>query len=200
MISLLKKIPVDLGQAEFKHDTAGKRIAFSYVPKNGLNKKALDIGCRDGYWSEELKKLGYQVVSLDIDPNYEGALVCDIEKGMPFEDKNFDLIWCTEVVEHLRNPKFTFWEIERIKKNSGVSIITTPNSHFWIYPIMRLWGWTPQKVQNPDHKQFFNLSTVSKIFEGYKVFGYFPYIFLFFKITKLVNLLSPTFILVKGSK
>jgi SAM-dependent methyltransferase len=198
MISFLKKLPIDLGQAEFKHDTAGKRIAFSYIPKNGQGKLALDIGCRDGYWSDRLKEFGYEVHSLDIDPLYSGAIKCDVEDGLPFDNNKFDLIWCTEVAEHLRKPGFLISEINRItKKDGGMSILTTPNSFFWLYSIVGLWGWTPKKLQNPDHKQFFNIKSIRSLFNGYDVYGYFPYALVFLKIKKLVGFLSPTFILIK---
>ena len=115
IVSMLKKLPIDVGQAEKKHNSAGKKIAFSFIPPvSGTEKKtALDIGCRDGFWSERLKEKGYQVFSLDIEPHYENALKHDVEKGLPYQDKFFDLIWCTEVIEHLRELKFLLKEIGR---------------------------------------------------------------------------------------
>ena len=196
IISLLKKLPIDVGQAEKKHDTAGKRIAFSFVPA-GKNKRALDVGCRDGYWSEELKKGGYVVSSLDIEPLYEGALKHDVEKGLPYPDKSFDLLWCTEVIEHLYEPEKFFKEIERVIKPDGIAVLTTPNSNWWFYKVVMLWGWTPKKLQNPDHKQFFNAESIRVCAKGYELCGFFPYALLFLRIKKAVGLLSPTFILWK---
>ncbi len=196
LVSLLKKLPVDVGQAERKHNSAGKLIAFSFVT-NGTGKRALDIGCRDGYWAERLKKKGYIVSALDLEPKYESALTHNVENGLPFDDDSFDLVWCTEVIEHLHKPRYLLNEIERVLKPNGLAILTTPNSAWWFYAISRLWGWTPQRLQNPDHKQFFREQDIKDMAKGYEVFGYFPYAIRFFRIRSFVGRLSPTFILIR---
>ncbi|MFM2357834.1 MAG: hypothetical protein RJA61_571 [Candidatus Parcubacteria bacterium] len=196
LISFLKKFPIDLGQAEKKHYTAGKKIAFSFVG-DGQGKTALDIGARDGYWSEQLKKKGYKVVSLDIEPYYQGTIKCNVEEGIPCDDKTIDLIWCTEVIEHLHNPSFLLKEINRVLTPTGKAILTTPNSDWWFYKISKLWGWTPKKLQNPDHKQFFKEKTIRNIASGYDLYGYFPYALFFLRIKRMIGFLSPTFIFVR---
>ncbi|MDO8589682.1 MAG: class I SAM-dependent methyltransferase [bacterium] len=199
LISLLKKLPIDLGQAEYKHGAAEKMIALSLIPKSGEGLVALDMGCRDGYWSERIKEFGYTVISLDIEPKYQEAIKHDLENGLPFGNNYFDLIWCTDVIEHLHKPDFLIREIGRTLKTGGTAIITTPNSAFWFYHVVKLWGWTPQKLQNADHKQFFDLRGIKKLASGYQIYGYFPYLnFFFFKIKKLVGFLSPTFIMVNS--
>ena len=197
LIQLLKKLPIDVGQAEKRHDTAGKRIAFSFVPKEGYGKTALDIGCRDGYWSERLKSFGYTISALDLDPDYEGALRHNVENGLPYPDKSFDLIWCTEVVEHLWRPSLLFAEIERVVRPGAMAVLTTPNSTCWFYGLLRFFGHTPQSLQNPDHKQFFDRKSIITLASGYEIGGYFPYTPPFFRINLGVGLLSPTFILWK---
>lgn len=199
-ISYLKKLPVDLGQAEKKHNTAAKNISFNFINSTN-NKKALDIGSRDGYWSEKLTNKGFEVISVDINPTHRNNVaICDLEVGLPFKDNTFDLIWCTEVIEHLNNPKNLIMEIERIIKPLGTSILTTPNSSCWFYYIFKIFGYTPQKLQNPDHKQFFNEESIRNITEDYNLFGYFPYFIKTFRINNFIGLLSPTFILVNISK
>jgi len=196
LISFLKKLPIDVGQAERKHDSAGKQIAFSFVLV-GAGKRALDIGCRDGYWSERLKEKGFTVSSLDIEPHYESALTHDVENGLPFDDASFDLVWCTEVIEHLHAPKYLLDEIDRVLKPGGRAILTTPNSGWWFYAIVRLWGWTPQKLQNLDHKQFFSERDLRQLASGYDLLGYFPYAIRFYPLRSLIGFLSPTFIFVR---
>lgn len=199
IIRLLKKLPVDIGQAEMKHRSAGKKIACSFIPKvkHSHKKTALDIGCRDGYWSDWLKKRGYKVTSIDIEPLYKGAIICDVEDGLPFKKSSFDIVFCTEVIEHLHKPSLLISEIDRVLKKGGRSVLTTPNSNWFFYWFTRLFGYTPDKLQNRDHKQFFSYKTLQSISPGYKIFGYFPYILFFKKISKLVDPLSPTFIFTK---
>lgn len=199
LVSLLKKLPIDVGQAERKHDSAGKLIAFSFIEKCA-GKRALDIGCRDGYWSERLKQKGYAVSALDLEPHYESALTHNVENGLPYADGSFDLVWCSEVIEHLYRPEFLFAEVERVLAPGGQAVFTTPNSAWWFYPLVRLWGWTPKKLQNPDHKQFFSERDMARVAKGYRLFGYFPYAVRFWRIRRLAGLLSPTFILVRRPK
>lgn len=197
IISLVQKLPLDLGQADRKHNTAGKNIALSFI-KRSRGKKALDIGCRDGYWSEVLKKKGYKTKSLDIEPHYKSAIKCDVEDGIPFKDNSFDLVWCTEVIEHLKNPRFLISEIDRVAKKDSTVIITTPNSAWWGYWILKMFGVSPKSVQNKDHKQFFNIKSIKKIAPEYRVYGYFPYAFLFLRIRYFIGFLSPTFVLIRN--
>lgn len=199
IVSLIKKLPIDVGQAEKKHNTAGKQIAFSLV-RNGMGKTALDIGCRDGYWSERIATKGYKVKSLDREPHYKEAIKHNAEKRLPYQANSFDLVWCTEVIEHLNNPKFFLKEIERIIKKDGISILTTPNSNWWLYWIVKLFGYSPEKLQNKDHKQFFNEKDLRKLAHEYQFFGYFPYALFFLKIRCFIGFLSPTFIFYKKFK
>ena len=196
LIAWLKKLPFDVGQAEHKHDSAGKRIAFSFIG-GGAGKHALDIGCRDGYWSERLKGQGYEVSSLDLEPYYAPAITHNVESGLPYPDNHFDVVWCTEVLEHLHTPGYLLEEIERVLIPGGMAVLTTPNSNWWFYWIVRVWGWTPQKLQNPDHKQFFTERAIRTLAPGYELMGYFPYAVRFYPIRSLVGALSPTFVLVR---
>lgn len=199
IIKLLKKLPIDIGQAEKKHCSAGKRIACSFVPKveKRLNKTALDVGCRDGYWTIWLNNQGYKVTSLDIEPHYKNAIKHDVNKGLPFKNSAFDLVFCTEVVEHLEKPEQFLKEVDRVLKPKGKSVITTPNSNWFLYWLLKPLGWTPALLQNSDHKHFFDELTVKRLFKQYRLYGYFPYMFIFKRLSFWIGKLSPTFILIK---
>ena len=195
MINLLKKLPVDFGQGELRAITKGKKIAMSYV-ENTKNKSALDIGCREGIQSEWLKRKGYITTSIDIVKKYNNCLIVDVNKGLPFKDNEFDLIWCSEVIEHLIDPKVSINEFNRVLKSDGKIIITTPNSYFWFYYIARIFGKKPRDLQNSDHKHFFSIKAIKELFPKGKILGYFPYMVYKFIITKNIELLSPTFVVI----
>lgn len=199
VLNLLKKLPLDCGQAEHKHDTMGKVIALRFVPRPtpGKRVRALDIGCRDGYFSELLKRKGYQVDSVDVEPKYKHAKVLDANKRMPWPSKTFDLIWCSEVIEHLYNPRYTLSEFRRILKPGGRLIITTPNSGCWIYGGLKMVGIPPHKAQNPDHKQFFKRADMKRLFPRGQVYGYYPYALLKFQMQKGIGFLSPTYVVIE---
>ncbi len=52
VVALLKKIPVDFGQYEVRHTTKGKVILLGLL-EDGRGKKALDLGCREQYWTQK---------------------------------------------------------------------------------------------------------------------------------------------------
>lgn len=52
-------------------------------------------------------------------------VTCDII-DMPFEDKTIDVILCSEVFEHLKNPVLAIKEFSRILKPGGKLILTAP--------------------------------------------------------------------------
>lgn len=67
-----------------------------------------------------LKKSYYQVDNVDILPG-------DITKRLPFKDAEVDVVYCSEVIEHLLEPELFLSEIKRITKPNGYLILTTPN-------------------------------------------------------------------------
>ena len=48
-------------------------------------------------------------------------------EGLPYADQSFDLVTCTEVIEHLEHYRYTLREIYRILKPNGILVLTTPN-------------------------------------------------------------------------
>lgn len=53
---------------------------------------------------------------------------CDLSKpSLPFADAEFDFVYCSEVLEHLREPETLIAEIGRIAKPAGHLLMTTPN-------------------------------------------------------------------------
>lgn len=95
--------------------------------------KILDLGCGDGDYARGLKALGFSVIAGDIDAQrfkYKNEIEfkhCDITKEMPFPEDHFDYLLLMEVVEHLRNPYLVMPEINRIIKDKGALILSTPN-------------------------------------------------------------------------
>lgn len=198
-LDLLKKIPIDLGQANtntsLRTTTKGKLIALNLV-LDGSGKTALDVGCREGHQTKWLEAKGYKVISIDQEKIYEHCQIVDINAGLPFANNSFDLIWCSEVIEHLIDPVKTVKEFDRVLKPGGKMILTTPNSYFILMKILHLFGLSPQKLQNKDHKQFFHFQDIKNLFPQAKIYGFFPYCLVKLKISKLIGLLSPTFVIV----
>jgi len=104
------------------------------------NIKVLEVGAGDGSQTKLLKKYFSHVVSIDIAPATDGkdiiiADVCDL----PFEDKEFDLVFSSNVLEHVDDLKNAFSEMKRVLKDEGKMIHSMP-SHIWKIFQMSL-GW-----------------------------------------------------------
>jgi 2-polyprenyl-3-methyl-5-hydroxy-6-metoxy-1,4-benzoquinol methylase len=156
LIDLAKRLPVDLGQGNLRTTTKGKLIALDLVP-DGTDRRALDVGCREGDQTRWLEARGYEVTSIDIEPAFEGCQMVDVNEGLPFSDGSFDLVWCSEVIEHLHDTRRFADEVERVLRPRGKLVLTTPNSGFWLYWMGRFLGLKPRDLQNPGHIHFFRL-------------------------------------------
>ncbi len=195
LVSMLKQLPIDFGQANLRSTTKGKLIALSFVP-DGSGRTALDVGCREGTQSAWLEGRGYEVTSIDIEKEYARCQVVDVDEGLPFPNESFDLIWCSEVIEHLASPEGFAHECERTLKPGGRLVLTPPNSAFWLYPLARLFGKAPKDLQHPGHRHFFSLSDIRRVFPRGTILGFFPYVVLKFRIRRLIGILSPTFVVI----
>jgi SAM-dependent methyltransferase len=194
LIALLKKIPIDLGQQSVAEWTEGKQIALRLVP-SGKGKRALDVGARDGHQTRWLRERGYDVTSVDVEQLFPECIQVDANKRLPFDDEQFDLIWCSEVIEHLNEPVFALSELRRITKSGGSLILTTPNSYALLFRVIAMFGLTPPRIQRKDHVQFFDINDIKRLAPDAELFGYFPYVLLKRTIRRGIGALSPTFVM-----
>lgn len=97
----------------------------------------LDYGCGEGVLSVLMAKQGFNVVGMDISiPNIKMAkfmakeknLTIDFVNGdgenLPFEDKSFDLVVASHVVEHLPNLERGLDEIKRVSDKAIIAVPT----------------------------------------------------------------------------
>ncbi len=103
-------------------------------------KKVLDAGCGYGELLMEINECYpdsnlYGVDQINVRtrgvPEELAKIVIkngDIQEKIPFEDNFFDFVFCTETLEHLKNPDYCLREIKRVLVNNGRIIITVPNA------------------------------------------------------------------------
>ncbi len=95
----------------------------------------LDIGAGWGHLIKELRKVAPNVTSqgCDYNPQHnetEGLAVKHVnlnEDKLPFGDASFDLITCTEVLEHVENFRHVVREIARVARPGAQIVLSTPN-------------------------------------------------------------------------
>lgn len=103
------------------------------------NKKLLEVGHGLGFFSQEADKRGASVTGIDVGKKLatlskkrvsNGKFIVASADNIPFKDNTFDIVLCTEVIEHMDNPLAALKEIYRVTKVDGLIVITTPNKVF----------------------------------------------------------------------
>lgn len=106
-------------------------------------KKILDAGCGRGFYLKCLSFFSFlkEIHGVDINDFYlQIAKKNNTDKRikikkasidrLPYKNKYFDLIICSEVLEHLKNDRAALLELKRVLKPNGVILVTVPNKQF----------------------------------------------------------------------
>ena len=100
--------------------------AFSSIGKHDY---LLDLGCGVKPFLPLYSKYCSRSVGIDVAASPHGTHTADIiydGKVIPFGDQTFDVVFCTEVMEHVPEPAAFLSEIFRVLKPGGKIIMTTP--------------------------------------------------------------------------
>ena len=154
-----------------------RNIAIKFVHNNRLNNiitiikkfkikniNLLDAGCGEGHLLEKLYKIeknnnyyGIDIVNHAINQTKKRCPFANIKLGdiykTKYPNKFFDIIICTEVLEHIFEFKSVLKELRRILKPNGLLIITFPNEFLWT--ISRLFL-CRKSIRVPDHVNSFS--------------------------------------------
>lgn len=84
------------------------------------------------------------VETLDIDPNSGATYIADIcdTNTTVIPESHFDVVICTEVLEHTLQPFNAVDEIKRILKSGGVAVVSTPYNFRIHGPLPDCWRFT----------------------------------------------------------
>jgi 2-polyprenyl-3-methyl-5-hydroxy-6-metoxy-1,4-benzoquinol methylase len=99
--------------------------------------RVLDLGCGDGRFTAEIAAAGVSVVGADVAqaaldraearvPEAEFERL-EVDGEFPFEDGSFELVWASEVIEHVADTARWLSEVRRVLVPRGVVLLTTPS-------------------------------------------------------------------------
>jgi ubiquinone/menaquinone biosynthesis C-methylase UbiE len=101
----------------------------------------LDVGCGEGFTLKRIydsgiksKAEGIEYLDSAIKIGKKENPSIKIKKGtiykLPYPDNKFDLVICTEVLEHLENPELALMELKRV--SNKYVLISVPNEPFFM--------------------------------------------------------------------
>ncbi len=120
------------------------RIILGHALKASKQSKVLDAGCGYGLYSLSLAQEGFNAIdAVDIDagriatlermfteqPNLASKINLKVGSltALPFEDNSYDMIICSEVVEHIKDDTAAVRELSRVLKPGGKLIFSVPH-------------------------------------------------------------------------
>jgi SAM-dependent methyltransferase len=144
----------------------------------GLPKSAgiLEVGCGDASFTKSLAEFTSRLTAIDISAEQVARnavahpginfLQHDVAEPFPFEDESFDVIWCSEVLEHLFDPAFALREMHRVMAPGGRLLVTVPYHGLCKNVLIALFRWDEHFTPSNPHIRFFTRRTLTRITEA----------------------------------
>lgn len=181
--NLLYDRKFDVGQVELTYDLklgfpSSHTMAIDAVRPEST---VLDIGCGQGYVSEEMAKRAKRVVGVDQyiresnNPKIEFRQFNLDQDAIPVSVSDFDQIFLLDVIEHLRDPEVFMENLRVAAANKRPEIIlTTANVAFFVTRFMLLLGnfnYGRKGILDRTHTRLFTFNSLRELFQqtGFKV-------------------------------
>jgi ubiquinone/menaquinone biosynthesis C-methylase UbiE len=133
----------------------------------------LEVGCGDGSFTRNLAEHSSRVTAVDISASQielntrahpEIRFVQhDVAQRFPFANEAFDVIWCSEVLEHLFDPGFAVREMHRVLGPGGRLLVTVPYHGVIKDVLIALFKWEEHFSPTNPHIRFFTRKTLSQL-------------------------------------
>lgn len=134
----------------------------------------LDVGCASGWFLSEISLtfpkancVGVDVYKKAIDygkKRYkELELIQADGHNLPFKNNSFDLVICTEVLEHVVDPEKVLAEVKRVLSNDGIAIVEMDSGNFLFKAVWYLWTNVRNGVWHHSHIYPFDAKKLEKM-------------------------------------
>lgn len=137
----------------------------------------IDVGCGVGDLLSEVRKhrpkasfsgldFSQKAVEAASDSFPDGCFLHHvIDQSLPYPSASFDVVLCTDVLEHLERPKLIAAELVRICRPGGMVVIVVPDGevdqflgHYWFWNqdslTLLLAEWEPEVIRLPTTREF----------------------------------------------
>ena len=123
-------------------------FALTQLPEGA---RVLDVGC--GRLGLRALEPGLDITGVDLAarPDYPGPFVrADAAAGLPFTEGEFDLVYCSSVIEHVPPPRRAAFAAEVLRVGRG-RFVQTPAYSFPLEPhsLLPFAHWLPPRMRRP---------------------------------------------------
>ena len=109
---------------------------FNIVERLPESARILEIGSATGLFLKHMNSYGFRCTGVDVcaesveygKKHHKVDLIAGTLDTVKFENKSFDFIHFSHLIEHLNHPKKFLTKINNLLNNNGTIMITTPNS------------------------------------------------------------------------
>ena len=136
-------------------------------------RKFLDVGCNVGFATEAARQAGFTATGIDLDSvaigiaatNFPGcAFVGSSVEDFAQSGETFDVVYCSEVIEHVIDIHSFARAVSAMMSDKGVLFLATPDAgHFRVPRNFANWG----EVIPPEHISYFDQKSLTRLLEGY---------------------------------
>lgn len=139
--------------------------------------EVVDIGCGVGDLLAEVRRCRPRVAVAGLDfsqkavdaaaTTFPGGRFVQhvIDRTLPYDTAAFDVVLCTDVLEHLERPRAIAAELVRICRPGGMVVIVVPDGdvdqflgHYWFWNVESLGTmlaeWKPEVMRLPETREF----------------------------------------------
>jgi 2-polyprenyl-3-methyl-5-hydroxy-6-metoxy-1,4-benzoquinol methylase len=162
---LWQRLPARLQPPDF-----AARRAF-LVERVRPGDRVLDLGCGEGAFLGVIADAGATAVGADVaDAALERARAAHPEADLelvpyegplPFEDSSFDVVWASEVIEHVADTGGFLSEVRRVLRTDGLLLLTTPGHG----RLRALLAGVPDPLG--DHLRFFTAGSLARTLRAF---------------------------------
>jgi SAM-dependent methyltransferase len=117
--------------------TPGRASLEAFLMRHATDGFALEVGGEDVTYSRWFPN--HVVINVTRNPLVH--IQADVHR-LPFREGIFDLVLCTEVLEHLHTPELALAEMQRVLKPGGKLLLTTPFAYAIHYAPTDYWRYT----------------------------------------------------------